>query len=92
MALEVLPMLEEEARARQSAAGGDNRDRALDKIIYQAVERGPQSIDTAAQLVGTNRQYVSDAKAIAAQLAQGGCSGPRGGTVGQEARGPLQGP
>lgn len=65
VALEVLPMLEEEARARQSAAGGDNRDKALDKLFYQAVERGPQSIDTAAQLVGTNRQYVSDAKAIA---------------------------
>lgn len=62
VALEVLPMLEEEARARQ----GTRTDLGnFGQRFDQSSERGPRASDVAAQLVGTNRQYVSDAKAIA---------------------------
>lgn len=60
VALEVLPMLEEEARARQ----GTRTDLGnIPQII--AGSQPSEARDIAAQLVGTNRQYVSDAKAIA---------------------------
>lgn len=69
VAVELLPFFEAEAKKRQKAAGGDKvseRAKAVDKKIYQAVDnpRSPQAIDEAAKQVGTNRQYVSDAKKI----------------------------
>lgn len=66
VALEVLPMLEEEAKARQVQSGIDfGRGGKVGQIFDQPIDRGPRASDVAAQLVGTNRQYVSDAKAIA---------------------------
>ena len=74
VAMDVLPMLEAEAQERQLAAGergnegGRGNAKTLDKLIYQGFdessERAPQSIDQAAQMVGTNRQYVNDAKRL----------------------------
>lgn len=72
IAVEALPLLEKQARARQRQAGeqfGRGQEK-VDKKIYQPMDeeeadRAPQSIDQAASLTGTNRQYVSDAKRIA---------------------------
>ena len=55
IALEALPFFEEEAKKRMSL-GGQGKQKIAD------LPR--QSRDDAASLVGTNRQYVSDAKAI----------------------------
>lgn len=63
VALDALPMLEAEAKERQKAMAGTRYD--LDQKIDQG--RAPQATAQAAQLVGTNRQYVSDAKKIAEQ-------------------------
>lgn len=54
-----LPMLEAEAKEKMLKGKASDPD----KIIYQG-ERSPQSIDRAADAVGVNRQYVSDAKRI----------------------------
>jgi N6-adenosine-specific RNA methylase IME4 len=56
IALDVLPMLEEEARARMVTGV------AADPV--QRVEQG-RSVHQAAAMTGTNHQYVSDAKRIA---------------------------
>lgn len=70
VSLAALPMLEAEARERQLAgkgedgSGGRGNVKNLDKLFYQGLERAPQSIDKAAELFDTNRQYVSDAKRI----------------------------
>jgi N6-adenosine-specific RNA methylase IME4 len=70
VAVEFLPFLEEEAKERQRIAGeiyGKGQPK-VDKKVYQPindrVERAPQPIDIAAQMTGTNRQYVSDAKKL----------------------------
>lgn len=63
IALDVLPMLEAEARERQIALAGTRRD--LDQKIDQG--RAPQATEQAARLLGTNRQYVSDAKKLAVE-------------------------
>lgn len=62
ISVDFLPILEEEARSRQSKAGGDNRNRALNQKFDEA-EKG-QALDKAAEMFGTNRQYVSDAKKL----------------------------
>ena len=74
IAAEALPLLEKQAKERQRQAGGNHGNQytglPVDKKIYQPMDeeeadRAPQSIDRAASLTGTNRQYVSDAKRIA---------------------------
>lgn len=78
VAVDILPMLEEEARERQRLSGGwhGNRyeslavdqkiDQPLDKKTESTCEkRNPQSAKQAAEIVGSNHQYVSDAKKIA---------------------------
>lgn len=66
IALEVLPMLEEEARKRQ-AIGHFNapqyKDRPVGKLVDQ-LEEG-RSREKAAALFGINSQYIADAKMIA---------------------------
>lgn len=68
---EILPMLEAEAKERQrnSIKERDESGRAIpvvQKIEQLDVphERIPASVEQAAQMVGTNRQYVSDAKKL----------------------------
>jgi len=72
IALEVLPMLEEEARKRQ-AIGHFNapqyKDRPVGKLVDQ-LEEG-RSREKAAALFGINRQYISDAKMIAQKAKRG---------------------
>jgi len=61
VALEILPMLEAEAKERQRASGGDR------KSVYQKIDgpiSEPQATEQAAHLLNTNRQYVSDAKKL----------------------------
>ena len=82
VAVDILPMLEEEARERQKAAGaagvafgilgGRGNKKPLDQKIDQGVsdedvceKRNPQASEKAAEIVGSNHQYVSDAKKIA---------------------------
>lgn len=68
---EILPMLEAEAkeRRRNSIKERDESGRAIP--VVQKIEqldvpsgRTPASVEQAAQMVGTNRQYVSDAKKL----------------------------
>ena len=76
--VELLPHLEREAKARQRAAGGDRGNQytggkvAVDQKFYQpplpeTTARAAQSLDIAAKLTGTNRQYVADAKKLKEQ-------------------------
>lgn len=62
VALDVLPLLEAEARERMLAGVGTNHDQKIDQGNNG---RAPQATEQAATMTGTNRQYVSDAKAIA---------------------------
>lgn len=68
VAMDVLPMLEAEAKERQRVAGEEfGRGKVVQKIeqaIEELHERIPASVEQAAQMVGTNRQYVSDAKRL----------------------------
>lgn len=61
VALEMLPMLEAEAKKRQRASGG-NRKSAHQKVDEPISQ--PQATQQAAKLAHTNRQYVSDAKKL----------------------------
>ena len=75
VAVDILPMLEEEAKERQRQAGGDKKSEAyktesVKEIIPEPILNTPaiqtaQSRDVAAQITGTNSRYVSDAKRIA---------------------------
>lgn len=70
IALDVLPMLEDEARERQRLAGGDRKSEDYQKSVSQKIDEAisqPKSTQQAAQLFQTNRQYVSDAKRIKEQ-------------------------
>jgi hypothetical protein len=64
VAVEILPRLEEEARKRQIALAGTRPSRDAD--LSQLVDTGSngRATDQAAEIVGTNRQYVHDAKQI----------------------------
>jgi len=75
VAMDVLPMLEAEAKERQRAAGerGNEGGRGNAKTLPQLIGEGfeepreqhtNEAVQQAAQLVGTNRQYVSDAKRL----------------------------
>jgi len=63
IALEVLPMLEEEARKREITRGENAYNRNEGKQLVAYPETG-QARDKAAELFGVNRQYISDAKMI----------------------------
>ncbi len=61
--LDMLPLLEEEARERQKGGqGGVLLDQKIDQASGE--KRAPQATAQAATIVNTNRQYISDAKAI----------------------------
>lgn len=67
--LDILPMLEEEARERQRVAGEEFGRGKLPQLIGEAIEQprerhANEAVQQAAQMVGTNRQYVSDAKKL----------------------------
>ena len=68
VAIDVLPMLEVEAKERQRAAGEEFGRGKLHQLIDEAIDEPrkpvPQALEQAAQMVGTNRQYVSDAKRL----------------------------
>ena len=67
LAVEVLPKLEAEARAAKATAGASSapgRPAEKDGQKVDQVSREPRASDRAAELLGTNRQYVSDAKKI----------------------------
>lgn len=78
VAVDILPMLEEEAKARRRLSGGWHGNQyenlAVDQFFDQPPDektestyekRNPQSAKQAAEIVGSNHQYVSDAKKIA---------------------------
>lgn len=62
VALDIEKYLAEEAKLRQIAAQNNNAGRAVSQIIDQQVKG--KAAEQAAAIVGTNRQYVSDAKKI----------------------------
>jgi hypothetical protein len=72
LAVLLLPMLEREARKRMAAGGGDKRSALAagsgPQIFAGAVGSGDagESRDKAARIAHVNRQYVSDAKRLAA--------------------------
>ncbi len=55
-----LPMLEEEAKKNMRAGGNAS------EVGRQEIDNPVDSLRDAAKLTGTNRQYVSDAKKLAA--------------------------
>lgn len=71
VAMDVLPMLEAEAEERRVRLGREAAlkqhgrvHQLIDEPIDEPREPVPQSLEQAAQMVGTNRQYVSDAKRL----------------------------
>jgi hypothetical protein len=68
IAQRMIPLLEEEGKERQRKAGREHGrgtvkvNQKIDEPI--ATAQGKQSTETAAQMTGTNRQYVADAKII----------------------------
>lgn len=71
IAVEVLPMLEEEARERQQQSGGDKKSDDYQKSVSQKIDEpilgngnNGKAAQQAADLFHTNRQYVSEAKAL----------------------------
>jgi hypothetical protein len=69
---DMLPMLEEEAKERQRAAGGDRKSGAAKSLVPKMEQpipppkRAPSSVETAGKIVGVGKQYVSDAKKLKA--------------------------
>ena len=69
VAMDVLPMLEAEAKERQRAAGEEFGRGKLTQLIGEAIDEprerhANEAVQQAAQMVGTNRQYVSDGKRL----------------------------
>jgi hypothetical protein len=62
VAMDVLPMLEAEAKERQGARNDIHQ--LIDECSSEPHKPVPQALEQAAQMVGTNRQYVSDAKKL----------------------------
>lgn len=64
--VDMLPMLEEEAKRRQREHGGTapGKSKSLPEFFPEVIE--PESREQAAALVGTNAHYVSDAKRLKA--------------------------
>ncbi len=69
IAVDILPMLEVEAKERQRehAQTAPGKAKTLDQNFDQVSSRAPQAAEQAASIVGSNRQYVSDAKRIVQQ-------------------------
>jgi site-specific DNA-methyltransferase (adenine-specific) len=67
VALEILPMLEGEAAERRRATQNNNTAKAVSQKFDTQVIEPARAAEQAAQIVGTNRQYVSDAKRIKEQ-------------------------
>lgn len=72
-AVEVLPLLEAEAKERQEAQGergvegGRGKLKTLEEKIPQGFTREPQSRDVVAKLFNTNEHYVAEAKRLKAE-------------------------
>ena len=64
IALDILPMLEEEARERQRLSALTNQPQNSQKIDYSENNQKGKATQQAAEALHTNRQYVSDAKMI----------------------------
>jgi site-specific DNA-methyltransferase (adenine-specific) len=69
VAMDVLPILEAEAKERQRAAGEEFGRGKLTQLIEEAIDEprkksSGEATQQAAQMVGTNRQYVNDAKRL----------------------------
>ena len=72
VAMDVLPMLEAEAKERQRNSIKERDESGRSMPVHQLIDeldnesRKPvlQALEQAAQMVGTNRQYVSDAKRL----------------------------
>jgi len=73
IAMEIEPILAQEAKERQRQAGGDKKSetakkerqtKATKSVKQKIAEPMPQARDQAAKIVGTNKQYVSDVKKI----------------------------
>ena len=69
VAMDVLPMLEAEAALRRKETEGrpssaEKLHQLIDEVIDEPRKPVPQALEQAAQMVGTNRQYVSDAKKL----------------------------
>lgn len=70
IAVDILPLLEVEAKEKQKAQGsrgsegGRGKTKTLDQSFDQGFERTPQATAQAAAIVGSNRQYVSEAKRL----------------------------
>ena len=84
MAVDILPHLEAEAKQRQLATQNNNAGRSVRELIPQ--QENGKSADQAADVVGSNGRYVSDAKklqaeapALAAQVRAGGKQRVQGG-------------
>ncbi len=67
VAVEVLPWLEEEAKERQRLNALRNQPQNSQKIDYLDGEETGRAAAQAAELLGTNRQYVSDMKKLNAE-------------------------
>lgn len=65
IAADMLPMLEAEAKKRQIALAGSRGTAVVDDLSQKIDQGGGRATEHAATIVGTNRQYVSDFKAIA---------------------------
>jgi hypothetical protein len=68
LAVELKPQLEEEARKRQSAAGGDRKSatarETLVQKVAQAIPPAPKARQQAAAIAGSNHAYVDQAERI----------------------------
>lgn len=69
VAVDMLPLLEAEAKERQKQAGetfGRGKEKVTQKIgeAVETPKHEGEATNQAAKLMGTNRQYVSDAKHI----------------------------
>lgn len=71
VALDILPMLEAEAKERQREAGGDHGNQHTGgkvavnpRVDEPPTQKQPQVIEQAAKIVGVNKQYIQDMKTI----------------------------
>jgi hypothetical protein len=64
MAVVLLPYLEQEAAQRQAATKAKSGEKVGSKVTQKVESRSERNEQTAAATVGTNRQYVADAKKV----------------------------
>ena len=70
VSLSVEKIQAEEARERQRLAGvlyGENHKKEVPQLIAEPLENKGEARDKTAEIIGVNRQYISDAKRIQAQ-------------------------